>query len=348
MAGIERSATDDSMKTALTCAVFSTGLIATLVGYGLLQERIMTISYSGDMFTVSAFLVFCNRVSNCIYSAGALKVAGEAFPAQVPMWKYFIVSLSNVAASTCQYEALKYVSFPVQMLGKSFKMMPVMIWGIVISQKRYSVMDWLIAAAVTGGVTEFLMTGQISSPDDGNEDSAPLYGLLLLLCFLACDGLTSTFQEKLFTEHRTTKFNQMFYVNAVSATVSLIVLLINGTLFSSFAFAAAHGSFVTDALLLCVSASASQYFIYSTVKEFGALAFAAVMNCRQVVSILVSYVTYKHTITWLQVLGLAAVFSALFYKSFLALSSQKKGDGAPSAAGKQKVDEPTEDTPSKQ
>ena len=60
-------------------------------------------------------------------------------------------------ASTCQYEALKHVSFVVQlpggtgmarvyevvlrapwlrMLGKSFKTIPVMIWGVVVSGKR--------------------------------------------------------------------------------------------------------------------------------------------------------------------------------------------------------------------
>ena len=36
--------------------------------------------------------------------------------------RYAAVSISNVAATTCQYEALKFVSFPVQMLGKSSKM----------------------------------------------------------------------------------------------------------------------------------------------------------------------------------------------------------------------------------
>ena len=33
-----------------------------------------------------------------------------------PIYTYMAVSLSNVIATTCQYEALKYVSFPVQTL----------------------------------------------------------------------------------------------------------------------------------------------------------------------------------------------------------------------------------------
>merc|ERR1719321_2254639 len=114
----------------------------------------------------------------------------ECVGAQCPLWKYFAISLSNVAATTCQYEALKWVSFPVQMLGKSFKMMPVMIWGILISQKRYSLTDWMVAACVTGGVTEFLMTGSIDAPNSNGGNS--VYGLILLLGFLVADGFTST------------------------------------------------------------------------------------------------------------------------------------------------------------
>ena len=70
-----------------------------------------------------------------------------------------VVSLSNVIATTCQYEALKYLSFPVQTLGKCAKMIPVMIWGFLINQKRYGVSDVGIAIAVTAGCTIFGLYG---------------------------------------------------------------------------------------------------------------------------------------------------------------------------------------------
>ena len=61
------------------------------------------------------------------------------------------VSASNVLATTCQYEALRYVSFPVQTLGKCAKMIPVMLWGYFINQKRYTLIECAIAACVTFG-----------------------------------------------------------------------------------------------------------------------------------------------------------------------------------------------------
>jgi adenosine 3'-phospho 5'-phosphosulfate transporter B2 len=315
------------MNMAFWCVAYGAGIIGTLVVYGLLQERIMTIPYGGtlaqggELFTVSAFLVLCNRVVNCGYASSMMYVYEEDPNPKAPLYKYFIISLSNVAATTCQYECLKYVAFPVQMLGKSFKMMPVMVWGIIISGKRFNLVDWSVAAFVTFGVTEFCMTGPMSSPND-NANST--YGLLLLLGFLACDGLTSTMQEKLFKEHNTTKFNQMLYVNGCSAVVSLASVLSMGKMGYCLAFMTGHSQFVLDAGLLSASAAAGQYFIYSQVKEYGALVFAATMNVRQVVSILVSFATYRHTVTLLQIFGLIVIFGALFTKSYVALTSDDK------------------------
>jgi adenosine 3'-phospho 5'-phosphosulfate transporter B2 len=295
------------------------GLIGTLAVYGLIQERIMQHPFGGAMFTVSAFLVFCNRVVNSTFAVGMMTINGEQKSNTAPLWKYLVVSLSNVAASMCQYSALEYVSFPVQMLGKSFKMMPVMIWGILISGKKYSWQDWLVAAAVTGGVTEFLLTGPIAS---ASKQGDSWYGLLLLVCFLACDGLTSTFQEKLFKEYKTTKYNQMFYVNMASTVVSVIIVSASGEWGYCFGFIGAHGYFFPQVMLLSGAAASSQWFIYTMIKDFGALVFAAAMNVRQVVSIILSYIRYNHSITVWQVFGLGTVFAALFYKSYAGMKAK--------------------------
>jgi len=317
-----------STSSALWCVFYGMGIIGSLLVYGLLQERIMTVPYGAEMFTVSVFLVFCNRVIAIMFAAGMIWQKDESITCVAPFWKYLAISLSNVAASTCQYEALRYVSFPVQMLGKSFKMMPVMVWGLLISQKRYTAFDWIVALAVTGGVTEFLMTGSIDAKHSVGTSS---YGLLLLACFLLFDGFTSTFQEKLFKDYKTSKYNQMLYVNLGSAMVSIGSLLASGMLQTAIGFCFAHPSFVMDASLLSASAVTGQWFILSQVKEFGALVFAATMNVRQVVSILVSYATYGHTINAAQILGLAMVFGALFYKSYCSMQESPKGSPAEKA-----------------
>merc|ERR1719198_277979 len=117
----------------------------------------------------------------------------------------------------------------------------------------------------------------------------------------------------------------MLYINAFSALTSIITLALTGGFGEAIAFCIRHPPFMVDASLLSLGAVVGQFFIYSMVKEFGALAFAATMNVRQVISIIMSYIMYSKPITALQVLGLLMVFGALFYKSFDSITiSQAK------------------------
>merc|ERR1719401_1725191 len=209
---------------------------------------------AGAMFGYSAFLVLWNRFFAVIFAVVMSGVRQESFMPAAPLWKFLAISLSNVFASMCQYEALKYVSFPVQQLGKSFKMLPVMCWGILIAGKYYGFSEWMVAACVTGGVTEFLMTGSISS---SHSTGTSWKGLVLLLVFLLLDGFTSTFQEKLFKDHKTTKYNQMMYINSFSMLVSFITLCVTGKVGVAFAFAfVQHPALLGDAIYLSISAVA--------------------------------------------------------------------------------------------
>merc|ERR1719436_635758 len=121
------------------------------------------------------------------------------------------------------------------------------------------------------------MTGPTASASDRGSSTR---GLLLLLALLALDGLTSTMQEKLFKEHKTSKYNQMMYVNAFSAIVSFITMLCTSTLVPALSFCGNYPALLLDAAYLSACSVVSQYFIYSQVKEFGALVFAATMNVR--------------------------------------------------------------------
>jgi adenosine 3'-phospho 5'-phosphosulfate transporter B2 len=142
--------------------------------------------------------------------------------------------------------------------------------------------------------------------------------------FLVCDGFTSTFQEKVFRDCKTTKYNQMMYVNTGSAVVSITSFLVSGAAPGTLAFCLKYPEFVTQAMTLSGAAVGGQYFIYSQVKEFGALVLAATMNLRQVISIMVSYLLYGHSITLLQSIGLVLVFASLFYKTYLGYKGGKK------------------------
>merc|ERR1719181_1823115 len=123
---------------------------------------------------------------------------------------------------------------------------------MIVAGKSYGWREWMISLGVTGGCMLFGMSGSISSSRAKQEDS--IYGIVLLMGYLGADGFTSMFQEKLFSEHKTSKYNQMLYINGTSAIMSLSSLIASNSLGSSMAFCIAHPSFFIDSVVLSLSA----------------------------------------------------------------------------------------------
>lgn len=89
--------------------------------YSLLQERLMTLPFGGERFRHSLFVIFVNRVVTVAVSAAALALGHHSLRPSAPPWHFSVPSMANVLASAAQYEALKYVSFPLQALAKCAK-----------------------------------------------------------------------------------------------------------------------------------------------------------------------------------------------------------------------------------
>jgi adenosine 3'-phospho 5'-phosphosulfate transporter B2 len=298
------------------------GIVGCLMLYGVLQERIMTEPFgegaAAEMFKYSLFLVLFNRLSSCAVAVAALLASGKISELKpvAPIYTYAIVSISNVVATTCQYEALKYVSFPVQTLGKCAKMMPVMVWGIIILRKRYTVKDFGMAIAITVGCTVFLLTGEVKSKAASSMFDSSIYGVLLMLGYLLFDGFTSTFQDRLFKGYNMTTYNQILYTTLFSSIFSLFALFSSGQLPLAFTFVEDHPEALWQIMTLSASATIGALFISYTIKTYGSLVFATIMTTRQFLSILLSCVLFAHPLSGGQWLGTLMVFLTLYYQSF--------------------------------
>ncbi|XP_051119500.1 UDP-galactose/UDP-glucose transporter 5B-like [Andrographis paniculata] len=296
------------------------GIMSTLLIYGVLQEKIMRVPYGPEKeyFKYSLFLVFCNRITTSAVSAGVLLANKTVVDPVAPIYKYCVVSVSNILTTTCQYEALKYVSFPVQTLAKCAKMIPVMVWGTIIMQKKYTGPDYLFAFLITLGCSIFILfpaAGDLSPYSRGREST--IWGISLMIGYLGCDGFTSTFQDKLFKGYDMGIHNQIFYTTLCSCMISFTGLILQGNLLMAIDFVTRHNDCFLDIAILSTVATVSQFFIFYTIRNFGALTFATIMTTRQLVSILLSCVWFAHPLSIEQLIGAVIVFGSIYSKSFL-------------------------------
>lgn len=305
------------LKDATTLLFFFTGIQCTLVMMGFLQERIITQGYRThdleqiDEFGDAQFLVFCNRVVGILVCALVLALTWKRQPPHVqPYFVHSFTSISNTMSTWCQYEALKYVSFPTQTICKTSKVVVTMLMGLLLRGKRYKWQEWLCGAAVGTGAGLFLLSSG-RSKREGIVTSVS--GMILMLGYLLFDSYTLNNQKKLFDKKpKISKYQMMMGVNVFSAILCIVSLIEQGTLFTSIGFALNHEDFSRDVLFLSLSGATGQLFIYSTIEKFGPIVFAVVMTIRQMLSILLSSFYYGHSLSSWSFVGFGIVFTAIF------------------------------------
>jgi adenosine 3'-phospho 5'-phosphosulfate transporter B2 len=307
----------------------------------------MTLPFGGaagdpgaEVFKYSLFLVLCNRLVTASIAATTLvaKNRREELRPVAPLWAYAAVSLSNVVATTCQYEALKYVSFAVQTLGKCAKMFPVMVWGYVISRKKYTARDVAIACSITLGCFIFFTTGETASrvaksSKSGAGVGSTFWGVGLMIGYLAADGFTSTVQEKMFRGFSMTTYNQVLFTSLCSTALSSFGLLSSGQLPGALSFLTRHPDAFGNVLTLSFAASIGSLVISHTIKTFGALVFATIMTTRQFLSILLSSFVFGSPLSGGQWLGTCVVMGTLYYQGATGKAKAKEAAKAAAAGG---------------
>ncbi|XP_047133559.2 adenosine 3'-phospho 5'-phosphosulfate transporter 1 [Hydra vulgaris] len=319
---------DNPTLKLLICVL---GLQGSYLTWGVLQEEVMTQKYGeppNDVrFQNSEFLVFMNRVLALVISAVYIFVTGPNWKA--PFYKFLYSSLSNICSSWCQYEALKFVSFPTQVLGKTCKLIPVMIMGKFILKKTYHYYEYVVAAMISIGMTLFLLS---AATDKHYSAETTISGLIIITGYIVFDSFTSNWQSQLFIEYGVSSMQMMFNLNVFSAILSAVPLLISGGMAYSISFISQYSSFGIHVLIISLSSAVGQLFLFYTIAEFGPVVFTIIMVTRQMFSILLSCFLYGHQLTTQAVVGVIFVFLALFLQIYAAHRIKQKKNAIPEKA----------------
>jgi adenosine 3'-phospho 5'-phosphosulfate transporter B2 len=286
-----------------------------------LQERMLTRRYprfTGEYFTYSYALVFTNRFWTLIMSGMLLMYLKPRFSTTTIVYEYSFPSISNLISSWCQYEALRYVSFPATTLFKSFKLAPVMLMGKVLGNKSYPAYDYLVALLIGIGITMFMTsTDDLSFGHDylGGEVSSAWTGVMLLCLYLFFDSFTSQFQSRMFQRHRDLSMvEMMFATSAYSTVLSFVTLVHTKELYPALKFVTSHSEIHLHFFLFSICSTIGQLGIYYCIKNFGAVLFTFIMTCRILLSIALSCVLYGHEVSATGFFGLMLVMAAVIYR----------------------------------
>jgi len=312
-------------KRLLFCSLM---LNVTFVTWGLLQERMLTRRYprfTGEYFTYSYALVFSNRFWSLIMSGLLWLYLKPRRSKSTVLYEYSFPSISNMLSSWCQYEALRYVSFPATTLFKSFKLVPVMVMGKMLGNKEYPQYDYFVALVIGIGIALFMTsTDDLEFGYDIHSNNTESWtGIMLLGLFLFFDSFTGQWQSRMFQRHRDLSIVELlFATSAFSTFLSLITLIHQNELGPAIDFIMRHIEIHGHFFLFSVCSTIGQLFIFYTIKNFGAVVFTMIMTTRVLLSIAISCIVYGHTVTPIGFLGLSLVTGAILYRI------KRKADGS--------------------
>lgn len=215
------------------------GLMVSYLTWGVLQEKIMTQSYfnfagQSSKFKDSQFLVFANRLLAFIVALTYLQWQPAATRHRAPLYKYSYASFSNIMSAWFQYEALKFVNFPTQVLAKSCKIIPVMLMGKIMSKAKYESYEYLTAVLISLGMIFFMSGSSDSSKASG---VTTLTGIFLLSMYMVFDSFTANWQGSLFKSYGMSSLQMMCGVNLFSSIFTGASLSMQGGFMDSLAFA---------------------------------------------------------------------------------------------------------------
>jgi len=266
-------------------------------------------------FPSAAFCVFSNRFLAIIVAIIAVRIRHGALLANnvAPLIAFAPSALSNTMSSWSQYASLRYVSFPVQTVFKSSKIIPVMIMGKVLKGTGYPISQYVEAFFITVGVAVF----SVSSKSSNSDTSTEVIGLLFMCMYICFDCFTSQWQDKLYMKYgraNVDAYQMMLGVNSSAILMTTTGLIVGGDIPKIIEFFKVNPSVLQYNIITAITSATGQLFIYTTIKEFGPIVFTVIMTTRQMISICISAIVFQHPISIKALCGAVIVFGVLFYQ----------------------------------
>ena len=202
--------------------------------------------------------------------------------------RYLQCSVFITSAAPFGFAALSYISYPAMVLGKSCKLVPVMIMNVLLYRRRFAPHKYLVVAMVTAGITLFMAFGNEKSSRSVREHTTPYrnaIGIAYLLINLVLDGAINSTQDEIFTRYKVTGQQMMFWINIFCTILSSVLSILplphipvihpsesgQTELSVALAFIRSHPSVVIPLAQFAVTGALGQLFIFETLQHFGSL-----------------------------------------------------------------------------
>jgi len=302
------------------------GIMGSFVVYGLLLEY--TTSGGRKLHELS-FLFVTSSLYTVTAAAG--RYVRQETPTTIPPARFAVLGLTSMGSTFFSVRSLRYVIYPIQVLAKSCKPVPVMIMGAFMG-KKYPLKKYINVCLIVAGVGLFMGGGSSKGKkggdgdgdgDDGLSASSQAFGILLLFISLCFDGGTGAYEDKLMSVHSVGPFDLMYNIQLGKTILAGVGLLVFNQVHLFIQMCQEMGFLL---VALGLSGAMGQVFIFVTISKFGALTCSIIGLARKVTTLVASIYFYGHELNGTQFTGLVVAVGAMVM-NFWGKKGKKGGGG---------------------
>jgi len=244
----------------------------------------------------------------------------------------FHCALFITFAAPFGFAALNHISYPTMVLGKSCKLVPVLLMNVFLYRRKFARYKYVVVVLVTAGITMFMGFGKEGAAKAKKGPAASnSIGVLYLLINLAIDGATNSTQDEIFDRYNITGQQMMFWINIMCTLVTTVLAVLplpyipvihpseGGAteLGSTLRFLQEHPGVLSPLLQFAFTGSLGQLFIFETLQHFGSLTLVTVTLTRKMFTMVLSVIVYNHKLELGQWVGAGVVFSGITLEAWI-------------------------------
>lgn len=296
--------------------ICSTGVFVFYLIYGYMQELIFTLE------GFKPFGWYLTLVQFAYYSVfGYVEMTGKKLTRTIPIKTYMLLALLTLGTMGFSNSSLGYLNYPTQVIFKCCKLIPVLVGGILIQQKRYGILDFTAAGCMCLGLTLFTLADSQVSPNFS------AVGVLMISCALLCDAAIGNVQEKSMKMHKATNTEVVLYSYSIGFVYLFVIMLLSGDFLRGIAFCSRHVMKTYGyALIFSLSGYLGIQIVLTLVKTCGAFTAATITTCRKAISIIISFMFFAKPFTfqyvWSGLIIVAGIYLNIYSKNKSKISIQ--------------------------
>ncbi|KAL7463466.1 hypothetical protein ACHAXS_003832 [Conticribra weissflogii] len=246
----------------------------------------------------------------------------------VPLELYLGLSVLRAIDLGMTNMAMQYVNYPAKTLMKSTRVVFTMLFGVLVTKKRYGMADFAIVGLMVAGLGMFMHADASTS-----AVFQPL-GIIMLIISLLCDGAISNMSESIMNKYKVGQDEFIFRLYSVALFFVCLAAGAKGDLRGGLAYLTTPGTLkemeegldptwsVTGKIVTIILFSTTGFLSSSCsaaiTKTFGALAMSITSTARKATTIFLSFALFPNECTFEHIGGIVLFIGSLIAKSLRA------------------------------